>query len=182
MKTAKIISNEDAAKILSHMKNTADKLIFRLSVETGLRISDILELRAGYLDRKMYVVEKKTGKIRIVEISEELMRDLQSRKDYALKKGEPENYAFPSTRTREKHLHRSTYHRRLKRAAASACVDCSAHSGRKLYAKNIFSEKKSIFDVQEALNHKYITTTAPYLGVNINELLLMWIEQQKNNK
>jgi len=182
MQKAKLITNEDAEKILSHMTKRHDKLIFRLSIETGLRISDILDLKAWYLDKIMYVREKKTGKIKIVEISDELMSQLQPIKDYAIKNCDKERYAFPSPRTPKKHLHRSTYHRRLKRAATSACVDCSAHSGRKLYAGNVFRDKKSISEVQKSLNHKYITTTATYLGIDLEKLMEMWQEIQNKSQ
>jgi len=179
MNKAKIISNWEAERILRFLPK-ADGLIFRLSIETGLRISDILDLRAWYLGKIMYVREKKTGKIRIVELSDALIGELQPLKDEALRNEDKQIYAFPSSRTPDKHLHRSTYHRHLKRAAKHALCECSAHSGRKLYAKNVFNETKSIAEVQKSLNHKYITTTATYLGVDLVELLTMWEEVQNS--
>jgi integrase len=180
MKKAKLITNEEADRILSHMTNQQDKLIFRISIETGLRISDILNLRAWYLERIMYVCEKKTGKIRIVELSAELMEELQPIKDCAVRNYDKERYAFLSTREglngAQRHLHRTTYHRRLKRAAKHAQIECSAHSGRKLYAGNIFNGTKSLPEVQKALNHKYVTTTATYLGIDLEKLILDYLE------
>lgn len=71
-----------------------------------------------------------------------------------------------------------TYHRRLKSVADSLKIDFSAHSMRKLYAINIFANTGDLNAVQQAMNHKYITTTATYLGIDINALILSAISQK----
>lgn len=50
-------------------------------------------------------------------------------------------------------------------------IDCSAHSARKLYAHNIYAKNYDIYEVQKALNHKYISTTATYMGLDLQELI-----------
>jgi site-specific recombinase XerD len=71
-----------------------------------------------------------------------------------------------------------TYHRRLKEAARALQIDFSAHSMRKLYALNIFSRTGSLEAVQQAMNHKYIATTATYLGIDINKLIIQHLSEK----
>jgi integrase len=143
-----------------------DRLIFDFSLETGLRISDVLRIRRNQIAKEMEIVEKKTGKRRSVKISETLffrIKHLQGTKT--------KEYAFSSPRTNEKPLHRSTYHLHLKKVSQSLGVNFSAHSTRKLFARNLFEATGDIFVVQKALNHKYITTTFTYLDIDLGELV-----------
>jgi len=147
--------------------STTDKLILDMSIETGLRISDILNIRRGQIAKTMDICESKTKKHKIVTISDELLARLP--KGCAF--GGASNYAFPSARSPGKHIARSTYHRHLKQACMTSEIDCSAHSARKLYAHNIYAKNYDIYEVQKALNHKYISTTATYMGLDLQELI-----------
>jgi len=126
----------------------------------------------------MTVQETKTGKFRIVELSDELFRELEPKKydhygswNQIKILADSEKWLFRSLRSANKPLHRSTYHRKLKRAATALKIDVSAHSARKLYAVELFRATKSIFDVQKALNHKYVNTTAKYLDIDLEATL-----------
>ena len=167
IKKPKMITNEDAGRISAILPKT-DKLIFALAIESGLRISDILDIKANQIGKIMYVRERKTGKHRVVELSEGLYEQLRP---YAKPEDVHNYFLFHSPRSPRAALHRSTFHRHLKRAGKIASVNVSAHSARKLYAQNAFKSTGSIFEVQKALNHKYVTTTAAYLDIDINELI-----------
>jgi integrase len=177
MKKPKMITKAEAEQIMLRL-DERDRQIFRLSVETGLRISDVLKLKARQVDKIIYVQEQKTGKFRAVEITDELLAELEPKKyeHYGLRREikllcDTDKWLFRSPRDAKKHLHRSTYHRRLKRACKVLKIECSAHSTRKLYAVNLFRATKSIFEVQKALNHKYINTTAKYLDIDMEASL-----------
>ena len=171
IKKPRTISNEEAKIIRKHL-NHQDKLIFDLSIETGLRISDILKLKKREICKIMYIRESKTKKHKIIELSEQLYERLKTLKN------DSSNYAFNSPILSDKHLHRVTYHRHLKFAARATGIACSAHSTRKLYAWNIFERNKNIFEVQKALNHKYITTTAAYLDIDLAGLIRDTVQQK----
>jgi len=129
----------------------------------------VLNLKIGELGKVMNVRERKTGKNKCVAVSEGLAKRLDVLKHGYL--ASPSEYAFLSTRKPHAHINRSTYHRHLKNAARGTQIECSAHSTRKLYAHNIYDEHKNIYEVQKALNHKYITTTAVYMGLDIMQLI-----------
>lgn len=170
MKKPKTITTEDSKKILHHL-NVQDILIFRVSVETGLRISDVLNLRAWYLDKIMYVQEKKTGKHRIVTLSDDLYAFLRPIKFNAVRNYDKEVYAFPSKRKTNRSIHRTTYHRHLKKACQKMNIDFSAHSTRKLFAQELLKKTGDIFEVQKQLNHKYVADTCLYLDIDFKNLM-----------
>ena len=171
IKKPKTIKPEDTEKILLQLEGQ-DKLIFRLSIESGLRISDVLNLRAWYLDKIIYVQEKKTGKHRIITLSDELYALLKPLKEFAVQNNDKEAYAFPTARRGlRKSIHRTTYHRHLKRACKTLKIDFSAHSTRKLYAQELLKATGDIFEVQKALNHKYLIDTCIYLDVDFKEFI-----------
>jgi len=177
MKKPKMITTEQAELIMSRLA-PRDRQIFQLSLETGLRISDVLNLKARYVNKIMTVRETKTGKERAVELSDELLRELEKYKydRFGLQNqivilADSQKWLFRSPRSAKKHLHRSSYHRRLKRAGSALKINVSAHSTRKLYAAELFRTTKSISEVQKALNHKYVNTTAKYLDLDIEAVL-----------
>jgi integrase len=177
MKKPKMITREQAEQIMSQLSKR-DRQIFRLSLETGLRISDVLNLKARHINKIMYVKEQKTGKERAVELSDELYNELEKYKydrfgsqNQIVILADSEKWLFKSPRGTGRHLHRSSYHRSLKSAGKALKIDFSAHSTRKLYAAELFRAKKSIFEVQKALNHKYVNTTAKYLDLDLEAVL-----------
>lgn len=164
-----MITNEQAKQLMWRL-DIQDRLILQLCMETGLRISDVLELQASEIKKTMDVLEHKTNKTKRVELSETLYFALQAYIGYYVP---PDNrYAFPGRFTQNKrHVSRATIHRHIKRALEGLNFDCSAHSTRKLYAYNILERTGSMEAVQEALNHKYITTTAGYLDIDLTKLI-----------
>jgi integrase len=172
MNKAKQITNEHAVAIMGKLA-PIERLIFRIAVETGFRISDILNLKAD-AKQTLTVVERKTKKFRSAKLSNELYQDLLKHSPLYY----PERYLFKSVRDASKPYSRMTYHRRLKEAAKALQIDFSAHSMRKLYALNIFARTSDLNAVKEAMNHKYITTTATYLGIDINQLITQALTHQ----
>jgi integrase len=167
----KTIKTEDIEKILLHLDGQ-DKLIFRVSVESGLRIGDVLNLRAWYLEKIIYVQEKKTKKHRIITLSDDLHAKLKPIQARALKNNDKEAYAFPTKRRgSKKSIHRTTYHRHLKKICKMLNIDFSAHSTRKLFAQELLRKTGDIFEVQKQLNHKYIVDTCIYLDIDYQKMI-----------
>jgi integrase len=170
----KSITNFWAGEIEWKLPTRKERLIFRLLVETGARISDILDTRVYQVHREPFeFYERKTGKKRLVALSEHLSEDLKKFSPYRFSYGHTPDveYVFKSIRNSRKPYNRMTFHRRLKKVAKRLNIDFSAHSMRKLYAQNIFAKSGNIFVVQEALSHKYVTTTAAYLDIDLVGLI-----------
>lgn len=172
IKTKKL--QEDFTRLLV-TKDFKYGLMFRIGLETGLRVSDILALQVKTLvNRIIEVEEKKTGKLRIVSFKPELYEGIQ---DYIGAVGlEPDDYLIYSTiRETNKPLSRVQAYRVMKEVSEELGVlHIGTHSMRKTYARNRYADGQDIATIQSDLNHKYITETLCYLldVETLNDLVL----------
>jgi integrase len=143
--------------------------MIKLAIKSGLRVSDLLRVKVGELGKEMTVYEWKSKRKRKIKIGKKLYKELR-----LLSGGKSEgDFLFSSDRKPGKPIHRSTVHRKIKKALKAGALnfDCSAHSTRKLYAQKIFKETGSVKKVQKAMNHHSITSTATYLDMDIEKLV-----------
>lgn len=137
-------------------------LALRVSLETGLRIDDVLSLRVEQLQgRTLRGVAEKTDKPYRKVISRELADRLRRLHD--------EGYFFPHRlRPKEEHRTRQAVWANMKKAARILNVQLNAapHSARKTYAVDVLREG-GIEKVQRELQHDRITTTMLYAFSNL---------------
>ncbi len=153
--------DESEIKRLRSVSNEAAFLPLLLSLETGLRIGDVVALRVKDVkpDGVHYVAEK-TKKSGVAVISGTLRRRLP-------KKGK---WLFPSPYKPEQHITRQAVWSRIKAAGKRAGVDLdglSPHAMRKAFAVELY-RKKGFKAVQEALQHNYASTTEIYTFADWN--------------
>ena len=126
-----------------------------ISLETGLRIGDVVALRVSDVKSDgIHYKSQKTGKKGIATISCATRKLLN-------KKGK---WLFPSPYKVGQHLTRQAVWGRLKRAAKNIGIDLegvSPHSMRKVFAVELY-RKKGFKAVQDALQHTYASTTEIY--------------------
>ena len=138
-------------------------LALRVALETGLRIDDVLSLRADQLKaRTLRGVAEKTGKPYKKVISADLARRLANR---GQNKG---GYLFPHRTKAGDHRTRQAVWANMKKAAKLLGVQLNAapHSARKTYAVEIFKDK-GIDATQRELQHDRVSTTMLYAFSNI---------------
>ena len=126
------ISRQDAENIMRQL-DPRDRDIFRISMETGLRIGDILKLTVSDVQHNpLLIYESKSKRRRQIEISGELHEHLKQKYKYrwSFGFGNASTLLFKSHRGTGKAINRSTYHRRLKRVAEALKINFSAHSGK----------------------------------------------------
>jgi integrase len=138
-------------------------LAIRISLETGLRIDDVLRLRWSDFQkgRKFTYIAKKTGKKGAKSISAALKRELFAR-DFT-----KSQYLFPG-RKRGKHRTRQAVWKDVKQAAEKMGVvlNASPHSARKTYAVELRKEK-GLAEVQKELQHSDMSTTILYAFADV---------------
>lgn len=126
-----------------------------LSLETGLRVGDVVALRVSNVKKDgVHFVAEKTGKSGVAPISADLRRRLR-------KKGK---WLFPSPYKKGKHLTRQAVWSRIKSAGKRAGLDLegvSPHAMRKVFAVELYRQK-GFKAVQTALQHNYSSTTEIY--------------------
>lgn len=135
----------------------SNRLVARVCLHTGLRVSDALALTREQLGKtRFWIREGKTGKAKMVALPERLRMEILAQSG--------EKYAFPGRNDPEKHRSRQAVWRDLKRAAAAFRLpqNVGTHSLRKVYAVELLDKYGDIERVKRALNHSNLTVTLLY--------------------
>ena len=153
MKTDYLIQKE-VERVLD-LLTYENRLVLRLLLHTGIRISDALQLRPEQLKPNFWITEQKTGKRRQIGIPEPLLSDLLD--------SSGDRWVFPGCDPR-KHRTRQAVWKDVKRAAAALrlTVNAAPHSARKVYAVDLLNKYGDIDRVRRALNHGGIEVTMIY--------------------
>lgn len=135
-----------------------NRLAITVSIVTGLRISDVLSIKASDLKKERFqVVEQKTLKKRIIRIPLELRKQMTA---IAGPVWVFEHRYFPL-----EHRTRQAVYKDIKRAAAAfriKKINVSPHSARKIYAVEEFKKDMNLKRVKELLNHSSEAVTLIY--------------------
>lgn len=127
----------------------ANRLACQVSEATGLRISDVLELRSDQLRKgqRFTVTEKKTGKSRRIYVPRSLYSQLMDQAG--------PTWVFESTRKPGQHRTRQAVWADIKRAAKAFRLpqNVSPHSLRKVYAVGQWERTGDLGKVGQQLNH-----------------------------
>jgi len=153
-------------------KNPRDALLFRIGINTILRISDIITLQYdelfdddGNIRTYLNLHEKKTGKHKRIKlnslIQEEIIKYVHS------KHLSRNDYLFYSMKNKHKHIDRTNAWRVLKKGANAVGVEnFGTHSMRKTLAYFIYKSTNNISLVMKMLNHQNPAVTLRYIGID----------------
>lgn len=132
-----------------------NRLVMRTALHTGLRISDVLQLRPEQLKPNFWITEQKTGKRRQIGLPEPLLSDLRA--------SAGRDWVFPGDKP-GKHRTRQAVWKDVKRAAAAMRLtqNVAPHSFRKVYAVELLQKYGSIERVQRAMVHSSVEVTMIY--------------------
>ena len=155
MTTEYLLDREIGRVLAALMPQNA--LIIETVLQTGLRISDVLELRTSQLKPSMWVLEKKTGKRHRCGLPQPLLTRI-------LEQADPDGWAFPSPTKRSRHKTRQAVWADVKRAAKAFRItqNVGTHSFRKVYAVRLLDRYGDIAKVQRAMAHASPSVTAIY--------------------
>lgn len=153
MKTEYLLQ-EQVDQVLSVLM-PENRLVMRVCIATGLRLSDVLQLRPEQLKSHFWLTEMKTGKRRQVGLPEPLLSDLRAAAGDA--------WVFPG-RNPAKHRTRQAVWKDVKRAAAAFRLEqnVAPHSARKVYAVELMHKYGDIAKVRRALNHSSESVSCIY--------------------
>lgn len=125
----------------------SNRLVMRVILHTGLRVSDVLRLQTMQVKGQFYITEEKTGKRRRVNLPADLVRDLLAQSG--------SRYVFPHRLDPERHRTRQAVWADVKRAARAyrIAANVGTHSARKVYAVELMHKYGDLERVRRALNH-----------------------------
>lgn len=148
-----------------------DYILFLVGVSTGLRVSDLLNIKKEQIiklkrkqGRKEFKVkEGKTKKERIINITP-VFNEV-----YAYAENLESEWLFPS-RKGDKAISKVQAYRQLQKAGDFAGIDSiGTHTMRKTFGYWLYKETKDVALLQSILNHSTPKITLTYIGINKEE-------------
>ncbi len=153
--TTEYLLDEQVKHVLAAL-TPSNRLVCEVCLHTGLRVSDVLNLRTEQLKPSFWVREGKTGKSKKVGLPEPLLSRLREQAGAV--------YVFPARTDENRHRTRQAVWQDVKRAARLFRFDqnVGVHSLRKVYAVKLREKYGSIEKVRRALNHGTQSVTMIY--------------------
>ena len=154
-----------------------DKKLYRIgfyivfSINTGLRVSDVLNIKhSDFSGDKLSLKEKKTGKNRVISLNDEVKKSyakLLSRLEEENKKVNDNDYIFISQKGSV--YMTQSLNELLKKIFNSKTLQVSTHSLRKSFARRVYENNNqsehSLVLLSQIFSHSSIQITRRYLGL-----------------
>ncbi|MGL4731128.1 MAG: site-specific integrase [Clostridium sp.] len=140
-------------------------MIFNIGINTGLRISDLLNLKVEDVKNKTHIIikEKKTGKMKRILINSNLKMDI----DKYIYNMRNEEYLFKSQKGDNTPITRVQAYRILNGAAYKVGLDeVGTHTLRKTFGYFHYKQYKDVAILQDIFNHSSPSITLRYIGIN----------------
>ncbi|MGC9058222.1 MAG: site-specific tyrosine recombinase/integron integrase [Candidatus Nanoarchaeia archaeon] len=163
-----VLTKEEVSKLISTPKNPKHKLLLELLYSTGMRVSEVVNLKVKDFELENgigWIRSGKGAKDRFFIISKKLLPKLQE----LLKDKNPEEFIF--TGLGPKYSVR-TVQAIVQKAAEQAGITkkVSPHTLRHSFATHLLEAGVDIRKIQELLGHADLSTTQIYTKVSATEL------------
>lgn len=158
---ANFLSEEEQSALINSAKNLRDKALIMTILSSGLRASEILNLKEDDLYKRSLIVSRgKGGKPRVTFIdplTEKSIREYHHKREV--------DSVFVFTNSFGKPLSRQYLSRMISETALRAGIKkrVSAHTLRHSFATNMLRKGARIEDVQPLMGHSNISTTRLYM-------------------
>ncbi len=158
---ANFLSEEEQSALIKSARNLRDKALIMTILSSGLRASEILNLKEDDLYRRSLIVSRgKGGKPRVTFIdplTEKSIREYHHKREV--------DSIFVFTNSFGKPLSRQYLSRMISETALRAGIKkrVSAHTLRHSFATNMLRKGARIEDVQPLMGHSNISTTRLYM-------------------
>lgn len=150
-------------------QNYRDYILFKFGINSGLRISDLLQLKVKDVKNTYHIslIEKKTGKPKDFDINERLESQVN---DYIVGMKD-EEYLFKSRKGENKPIGRVQAYRILRKAADKIGLKkIGTHTLRKTYGYWHYKKNKDVAMLQNIFNHSSPSITLDYIGIKQEEI------------
>ena len=149
-------------------KSKRNRFLFVLGTNSGLRVSDILNLNVSDVRNKTHIdiKKQKTNKFKKFPINDKLKKLIQE----FIKNKEDDEPLFLSQK--QKRLDRSQAYRMLNEAckAVGITVNIGTHSMRKSFGYHHYKQFKDVAMLQMIFNHSNPKITLRYIGIEQDEI------------
>lgn len=140
-----------------------DWFMFVAGINTGLRISDLLQLKVSDVKDKTHItIRERTDKFKRYKILYPLAEAIE----YYTKGMNDNDWLFPS-RKGDKPIGRVQAYRVLNNVGkAVGLEEIGTHTLRKTFGYHFYQQKKDVALLQEIFNHSAPSITLRYIGIN----------------
>ena len=163
------LTPEEAHSLIDAAAVERDGLLLRLCWETGVRVSEAIQLRLGDVGRQGIRVLGKGGRERVVFVQDGLVSAILF---YAQENGiDRGDFLFPSRKGG--HITKQRVDQIIKHAARTAGLERNVHAHlfRHGYAINFLNCGGRLDALQEQLGHRDINTTRIYLRLTSEDVM-----------
>lgn len=165
---------------LDREERLRDRALFDLAIDSRLRDCDLVKLKTGDLmagadiRNRALVIQQKTGRPVQFEITADARGSLVT---WLLRRGGPaDGYVFPSRLDLSRPMSTRQYARLLDERVPAIGLrreDYGTHSMRRTKAAMIYRATGNLRAVQILLGHSKIENTVRYLGVDVEDVLIL---------
>lgn len=155
----------NAMKTLLKAKDEKYYIMFRIGVNVGLRVSDILTLKVCDVRTKDHVtiIEKKTGKAKRFLVPTTLQKEIAA----YIRDMTDDEYLIQSRKGNNKPITRIQAYRVLNDIAKQIGIEeVGTHTMRKTFGYHHYQQNKDIAILQDIFNHSAPSITLRYIGIN----------------
>ena len=165
---------------LDREQRLRDRALFDLAIDSKLRGCDLVKIKIGDLvsgadiRTRALVIQQKTGRPVQFELTADVRASLQAWLEY--RGGTIVDYTFPSRVDHTCHLSTRQYARLVDEwvsAIGLRRVEYGTHSLRRTKASMIYKATGNLRAIQILLGHTKIENTVRYLGVDIEDALML---------
>lgn len=163
-----VLTKGEVKKLIESAENIKHRLIIELLYSSGLRVSELINLRVGDLEldeRIGWVRRGKGKKDRLFLLAEKLIKELREYIDGK----ESEDYLFSG---RNGKMTARNVQKIIKTVARKAKIekDVHPHTLRHSLATHLLEDGVSIREIQELLGHSNLSTTQIYTHISVEKL------------
>lgn len=165
-----VLTKNEVKKLLSNCETKKSKLMISLLYASGLRVSEIINLKVEDLifeEKIGFVRQAKGRKDRIFNIPEFLAKDLQKQTKLQKKNNQEHLFSGPKGRLSTRNLQKIVQKTTL-RAGINKSVH--PHTLRHSFATHLLESGVDIRKIQELLGHADLSTTQIYTHISTEEL------------
>jgi integrase len=163
----KLSEIEDMKQSLRKWCSERDYFLFLIGINTGLRVSDILQLKV--IDIKdtdhIYLREDKTKKKRNVSI-----KSIQADINAYIKGMDNDDWLFPSRKGDNPITEVQAYRSLVKAGEMVDLNHIGTHTMRKTFGYHYYKKHKDVAWLQEIFNHSAPSITKRYIGITQDEI------------
>jgi integrase/recombinase XerD len=165
-----VLSTEEVAQFLDAAPPGRARVLWQTAYACGLRLGELVHLRAADIDSARMVVvvrQGKGGKDRLVPLSARLLDELRC----YWRMHRPSPWLFPGAKPGQP-MHPTWLQRLFQRTLRQAGIAKRAtpHTLRHSFATHLLEAGVDIFTVQKLLGHRSLSTTLRYLHVSRRHL------------